>query len=57
METEKQRKTTSIKTTKLLYSRMLLPIIDFIENTPCAFEGNIPDQDNCQCNRKKKIFN
>ena len=57
---EKLHETTielpTIISTKLVHSRMLLLTNNLIENAPCTFQGNMPDQDNCQC-RKKKIFN
>jgi hypothetical protein len=40
------------QTTKILpkfpFSRLLLPPPVLVENNPCAFQGNSPDQDNCQ---------
>lgn len=51
-EEHKQRttlKVTTIFATHLAHSRMLLPSTNLIENTPCIFEGNVPDAGNCQC--------
>jgi len=32
---------------------MLLPTNDLIENSPCTFQGNMPDADDCQCRKRK----
>jgi len=45
------KSTTLFIPTKLAYSRVLLPTIVLMENSPCTFQGNMPDQDNCQCKR------
>ncbi len=39
---------------KFASSRLLLPTIVLVENSPCGFQGNLPDQDNCQC--RKEMF-
>ena len=42
-------KLATILSTKIIQSRMLVPTNDIIENTPCTFQGNMPDPDDCQC--------
>lgn len=57
VETEKQNKTTIKLTTaissKLINSRLFSPREDLIEYSPCSFQGNKPDQYNCQCKKCK----
>ncbi len=48
-------KPTTIFSPKLAFSRLLLPTIVLIENSPCGFQGNLPDQDNCQCRKENLI--
>lgn len=48
--------TSPILSPKLAYSKILLPTIVLMENSPCTFQGNMPDQDNCQCKKSKQII-
>ncbi|CAF1241343.1 unnamed protein product [Rotaria magnacalcarata] len=52
IDANKDDKTTIGLTTplsnKLVYGRMLSPIYGLIEHSPCLFQGNKPDQYNCQ---------
>ena len=48
-------KLTTIFSHKLAFSRLLLPTTVPIENSACTFQGNLPDQDNCQCRKEKFI--
>jgi len=61
IEIKKQRKTTiqltTIISTKFVHSRMLLPTNDLIENSPCTFQGSMPDADDCQCRKRKSQMN
>jgi hypothetical protein len=54
-ETEKEHKTTikltTIRSSKLAHGRILLSTNELIENSPCTFQGNMPDQDSCQCRK------
>lgn len=50
----KRRKTTARPATpaaKLAAIRVTMPIAELVENSACTFQGNMPDPDNCQCNR------
>jgi hypothetical protein len=47
-------KPTTMFSPKFASSRLLLPTIVLVENSPCGFQGNLPDQDNCQC--RKEMF-
>ena len=54
----KKRKTTARPATpaaKLAAIRVTVPIAELVENTACTFQGNMPDPDNCQCNRSDLI--
>jgi hypothetical protein len=50
----KNQRKIPIKSTKFGRGRILLPTIVLIENSPCTFQGNMPDQDNCHCKQNKK---
>ena len=50
-ETEQKSRTTTkltmLTSTQPEYNRLSLSLDDLVENTPCIFQGNIADQNNC----------